>query len=361
MRKREAANYNVTSERELSDLRREIESNNKLIESLHKDRSGKVAQWEQRNADEYKASSEGLICPIYKTLCTDASALQKHSSEKGKAKETFEAAKDSDLAKITAEGVAINDRIEEAEKYALELDVQLKDRIIRIAGVKKQYEKDIAKITAEIEANPEVEVNTNIEPETLPVWKALDEQIEQIAVTIEEMPEIDTSELTAKKKTIIAALDEVKSKLEVRAVIATNTKKKEAILTREKELAQQMADLEGQEYTIDELNKARIDEVERRVNSKFKNVRFRMFETQINGGETPTCVAMIDGVKYSDLNNAAQINAGLDIVNTLSLFHGITGPKFIDNAESVNKLFPVEGQLIKLVVTTEKELTVKPY
>ncbi len=361
VRKREAANYNVTSERELSDLRREIESNNKLIESLHKDRSDKVAQWEQRNADEYKTSSEGLICPIYKTLCTDASALQKHSSEKGKAKETFEAAKDSDLAKITAEGVAINDRIEEAEKYALELEAQLKDRIIRIEGVKTGYKRDIAKISAEIEANPEVEVNTNIEPGTLPGWKALDEQIEQIAVTIEEMPEIDTSELTAKKKALTVELDEVKRQLEVKAVIEKNNKRKDEILKREKELAQQMADLEKEEFAIDELNKARIDEVERRVNSKFQNVRFRMFETQINGGETPTCIAQVNGVKYSDLNNAAQINAGLDIVNTLSLFHGVTGPKFIDNAESVNQLFPVAGQLIKLVVTTEKELTVKPF
>ena len=133
--------------------------------------------------------------------------------------------------------------------------------------------------------------------------------------------------LQPKKKAITVELDEVKRQLEVKAVIEKNNKRKDEILKREKELAQQMADLEKEEFAIDELNKARIDEVERRVNSKFQNVRFRMFETQINGGETPTCIAQVNGVKYSDLNNAAQINAGLDIVNTLSLFHGVTGPK----------------------------------
>lgn len=101
-----------------------------------------------------------------------------------------------------------------------------------------------------------------------------------------------------------------------------------------------------------------MDEVERRVNSKFQTVRFRMFEPQLNGGETPTCIAMVDGVKYADLNTAGKINAGLDIINTLCLYHGVSAPVFIDNAESVNQLFPVASQLVKLVVTTDRELTI---
>lgn len=153
-------------------------------------------------------------------------------------------------------------------------------------------------------------------------------------------------------------MDGVKEKLGIRTIIEKNTAKKAEIAAREKELAQQQADLEKQEFTIDELNKARMDEVERRVNDKFQNVRFRMFEPQLNGGETPTCIAMVDGVKYADLNTAGKINAGLDIINTLCLFHGISAPVFIDNAESVNQLFPVASQLIKLVVTTDKQLTI---
>ena len=47
-----------------------------------------------------------------------------------------------------------------------------------------------------------------------------------------------------------------------------------------------------------------------------------------------------------------QINAGLDVINTLCAYHGVTAPIFVDNAESVNDFIPTAGQLIKLVVTT---------
>lgn len=358
---REAKSYETNSHYEIATFERDIKEVEGFLEKLHAKRASKLREWEERNADEYKVSNEGLICPIYKTLCSDASVLKMDYSAKAQAKANFEATKDSDLTRITNEGKAINEEIKEDTQRLETLKAELSERIQARSEKTVEYNKKIEATNEKIAANPEVEVNTNIEPSSLPAWADLESQIEEITATIEELPERDTSELTAQKKALTAELDEVKRQLGVKTVIEKNNKRKDEILKREKELAQQMADLEKEEFAIDELNKARIDEVERRVNSKFQNVRFRMFETQINGGETPTCVAMVNGVKYSDLNNAAQINAGLDIVNTLSIYHGVTGPKFIDNAESVNQLFPVAGQLIKLVVTTEKELTVKPY
>ena len=63
------------------------------------------------------------------------------------------------------------------------------------------------------------------------------------------------------------------------------------------------------------------------------------------------CVCYIDGVRYTDKNNAWKINAGLDVINTICAFHKVNAPIFIDNAESVNKFIPVASQLITLVVT----------
>ena len=158
-------------------------------------------------------------------------------------------------------------------------------------------------------------------------------------------------------------MDEVKRKLSLRSIIENNQKKIAELSDREKELAQQKADLEKQEFTIDELNKARMDEVERRVNQKFQLVRFRMFEPQLNGGEKPDCVLISKstGAKFLDTNNADKINIGLDIINTLCLFHEISAPIFVDNAEGVNQLFPVGSQLVKLIVTTDKELQITKY
>jgi DNA repair exonuclease SbcCD ATPase subunit len=361
--KRELNSYTTTSEGELNNIRRSIASNNTAIENLKVKVDAKRDEWYKRNEDTYTVSSEGLTCPIYKTLCSDASVLKLNSEAITKAKRAFEDAKEKDLERISKEGSELNGQIEGLEKRALELAKELEDRTAEIEVKKGEYNNALGVLAKEIEANPVIDASavSDIKGEDLPEWKELEDQISQITETIKELPAADNSELTAKKTGIIKDLDEVKRKLSLRSVIDNNSKKIAELSYREKELAQQKADLEKQEFTIDELNKARMDEVERRVNQKFQLVRFRMFEPQLNGGEKPDCVAMVNGVKFTDLNNAGKINAGLDIINTLCLFHEISAPIFVDNAESVNQLFPVGSQLVKLVVTTDKELQITKY
>lgn len=84
-----------------------------------------------------------------------------------------------------------------------------------------------------------------------------------------------------------------------------------------------------------------------------------MFEQQINGGEIETCEAVVNGVPFSGQNNAMRINMGLDIINAICKFEGITAPIFVDNSESINDILPVNSQMIRLVVTRDKELTIK--
>ena len=361
--KRELNSYTTTSESELNNIRRSIASNNTAIENLKVKVDAKRDEWYKRNEDTYTASSEGLTCPIYKTLCSDASVLKLNTEAIAKAKRAFEEAKEKDLERISKEGSELNGQIEALEKRAVELTKELEDRTTEIEAKKAEYNNALGLLAKEIEANPVIDASTasDIKAEDLPEWKALEDQINQITETIKELPAADNSELTAKKTSLTKDLDEVKRKLSLRSIIENNQKKIAELSDREKELAQQKADLEKQEFTIDELNKARMDEVERRVNQKFQLVRFRMFEPQLNGGEKPDCVAMVNGVKFTDLNNAGKINAGLDIINTLCLFHEISAPIFVDNAESVNRLFPVGSQLVKLVVTTDKKLQITKY
>lgn len=361
--KRELNSYTITSEGELNNIRRNITNNNTAIENLKTKVDAKRDEWYKRNEDTYTASSEGLICPIYKTLCSDASVLKLNTEAIAKAKQSFEEAKEKDLERISKEGSELNAQIEALEKRAVELTKELENRTTEVEAKKAEYSNTLDALAKEIEANPIINALavSEVKGEDLPEWKALEDQISQISETLEELPAADNSELTAKKTSLTKDLDEVKRKLSLRSVIENNEKKIAELSDREKELAQQKADLEKQEFTIDELNKARMDEVERRVNQKFQLVRFRMFEPQLNGGEKPDCVAMVNGVKFTDLNNAGKINAGLDIINTLCLFHEISAPIFVDNAESVNQLFPVGSQLVKLVVTTDKELQITKY
>ena len=85
-----------------------------------------------------------------------------------------------------------------------------------------------------------------------------------------------------------------------------------------------------------------------------------MFDHKINGALKPICECTVAGVPYSDLNNAARINAGLDIINAMCRYKDVYAPCFIDNAESINEVLPMRSQRIDLLVSTDKELQVIP-
>jgi hypothetical protein len=120
-----------------------------------------------------------------------------------------------------------------------------------------------------------------------------------------------------------------------------------------------MADAESEEFTLKAFTKTKIEECEARINGLFSKVTFRLFEYTIEGNESETCIPLVDGIPYGTANTAAQINAGLDIINVLSRHYGVCAPILIDRRESINELIPVEAQVINLTVSKDKELTVR--
>ncbi|MDR2009917.1 MAG: hypothetical protein LBQ22_05500 [Bacteroidales bacterium] len=359
-KKREFDSYIASSDREISDINRNISTIEADITTLTNKVIDKRKEWSQKDEETYQVSTTGLTCPIYKTLCSDASVLQMDSEAKGKAKKAFEEAKEKALTEIHNAGCELNNQIAEKNKVLSGLRTQLTERTAEISNKKTEYTTELGRLSDLVKNTPLEEVNTNIKGEDLPTWNELEAKIKTLSASIEEEPVTDNSELTAQKRSLTAELDEVKRKLSLRSVIESNEKRKAELLSQEKDLAQQKADLEKQEFVIDDFTKARMEEVERRVNEKFQLVRFRMYSQQINGGEKPDCILIskTTGAKFLDTNNADKINIGLDIINTLCDFHEVSAPIFIDNAEGVNEVFPVSSQLIKLIVTTEKELTI---
>ena len=128
---------------------------------------------------------------------------------------------------------------------------------------------------------------------------------------------------------------------------------------QETKLAKELASLEGDEFAIMNFTKAKIDTMESRINGRFKYVSFKMFAQQVNGGEVECCEALINGVPFSDANNAAKINAGIDIINVLCKHYDIYAPIFIDNRESVTNLIECDSQIVNLIVSEpDKKLRV---
>jgi len=116
------------------------------------------------------------------------------------------------------------------------------------------------------------------------------------------------------------------------------------------EVSQRYADAEGIEYLCEQFIKTKVELLESNINGKFSNVSFKLFSTQVNGGITETCEALIDGVPFGNANSAAQINGGLDIINSLGEYYQVSGPIFLDNRESVTRIIPTKSQIINLFV-----------
>lgn len=129
---------------------------------------------------------------------------------------------------------------------------------------------------------------------------------------------------------------------------------------QDKDLKAQNQKIEKELWLLEEFTRKKVERIEESINAKFEIVKWKLFDVQKNEGIKEMCEATFKGVEYnSGLNNGARINCDLDIVNTLSRELGITMPVFIDNAESVNALIPIQSQMIELQVTEDEKLKVE--
>ena len=157
--------------------------------------------------------------------------------------------------------------------------------------------------------------------------------------------------------TELAAARQAAAQQARREAVAEQRKQAEARIAelrrREQSLAEEYAELERQQFLGEEFLRVKVARLEERINGCFGLARFRLFEQQVNGALCEVCEVLgPDRVPFnSGLNHAAQINTGLDIINTLSAHYGVTAPVFIDNAEAVTTLTATPAQLIRLLVS----------
>jgi len=199
-------------------------------------------------------------------------------------------------------------------------------------------------------------------PSDDPTIKNLEEKITDLKSQIKEVEKADNTDLINRKAQLKVQGDEYRRKLGAKE---TNEKQKiriQELKEQEKKYASELSGLEKYADMIDQFTRAKIDAIEERVNSMFGYVKFRMFKEQINGGYTETCDTMVDGVPFADLNTASQINAGVDIINTLSRYYNVRAMIWVDHAESITKIIDSDSQMIRLVVDENcKKLKINNY
>lgn len=171
---------------------------------------------------------------------------------------------------------------------------------------------------------------------------------------------VNTTGLQEKASKKQSEIDSIEGKLaEIKAAQRTKARIEE-LTQQQKDYSAKYEELCRQIYLTEEFTKTRVKLLEDKVAGKFKLTRFKMFESQVNGGITECCEPMYDGKPYKALNNAMQYNIGLDIIRTLDEHYNFYPPIFIDNAESITQLnTDIDAQIIRLIVSeADKKLRV---
>ncbi len=333
--------------REITRLQQQQSSNANTLHRLLNEREQLVAEYRAIKAETLNFSESDFVCPT----CHRRYEVSEIESREQEITAAFNERRAKRLEENKRKGLAVRSQIDtlnEQQQMIEDKIAQLQETIIK----SKQQ--------------PLYNESFDVEP---PTHDAIASDSEYIALCEREtslqeqsdssLQEQSDSSLQEQSNTLADKIAELRVRLSKREIIERNNARiaelEEQLKTQNAELAR----LEGIEFTISEFSKARINAVEQRINAMFKIVRFKMFAKQINGGEVETCEATVNGVPYNNgLNNAMRIIAGLDIINAICKFEGVTAPIFIDNAESVNDIPETVSQLIALVVTDDATLTI---
>ncbi len=296
-----------------------------------------------------------FICPTCNRAFEDADI----EAKKAEITENFNNNKANSQAEINKKGKALKVKNEEISKEIETLLKEKEENATLIDSIKKEL-ADAENTQMGVQSTQAILKDNAEYQECLVSIKALEDEIK---AKEESKPVVDdeaVKRLKLRKSDLIMKIDALKSSLNTRTQIEQANKRIAELETQSKTLAQQLADLESEEFTITAFASAKINKIEEKINELFPTVRFKMFEEQINGGVAETCQTLINGVPFSDANNAAKIQAGIEIINVLSKHYNFYAPIFIDNAESVTTLPATENQIIRLVVEEgTKVLTIK--
>ncbi len=345
---------NVKSQIEQKKLNDQlIQSKQEQMEDLRKEYMESQEQYNEQAAQEF--DNDECTCP------TCEQELPQDKIDESIAR--FNKNKSGLLEKIKKKQEEINKKGVElkGEVEQLQADIEpINKEIEKITEQGKKKESDIELLKERVE---------KAEKEVVPVEEnekfiELSEQKKELQNKVTEIEDSMFDQVAEIQKEV-SALEEEQKELQVDLSKFSQTEKQKKRIAEledeEKKLSSEYQELEHQLHLTEEFTRKKVEMLTEKINSKFKYAKFKLFKENINGGLEDICETTYEGVPYgSGLNNAARINVGLDIINTLSKHYGVYAPIFVDNAESVTDLIDVEAQLISLVVSKDdKKLRVE--
>ena len=322
----------------------EIVKNREQIEQKTKEKNELVAQWCAINAEKFEFNPDECLCPTCKRKL-EPDDIEKKGQEM---LSNFNLDKQKRLNVLELPGNTLKSDIEKLEKSIPELEAEIENFRKKLPELEEQLKKAQSD-TLEIK---HFLTRTREDEEYKKLSKSVTDketEIETLKSSLEKSS--DLSEIRQEKTDLEKANSALAEKLATRLQRENGLKRIEELKADQKTKAQAISDFEKIEYTAFSFLRDKMNTLEYKVNQMFSGVKFKMFNTLLNGGEEPCCICLIDGVPFSGANTAGQINAGIECINVISKFYNETAPIFIDGRESVINLIPTESQVISLVVS----------
>lgn len=247
--------------------------------------------------------------------------------------ETAAARRAADLKRIDAEGIAATQEAEAARAGIEELTARAED-----------FRQKETRFRAELDDLP---AEATVDPDPL---------IEQLEAELAAAE--TTSADTALQDAVTAAREAyaTATREHLAAEAHAQALERAAALTEElRERSRQLEEAEQHLHFTEEIMRAQARLLENRVNSLFPRVRFKLFNELVNGGLEETCEATLDGVPFRSLNTAAQVQAGIEIINALQTQEKTIAPIIVDGRESILTLPDTPAQTISLQVSDAAE------
>ena len=328
-------------QRTMADLQTEYAKIGEALENLR-------ADYRTISARVISFSEDQFVCPT----CKRQLEIEDIEAKQAELTANFNREKAQDLMDNQEKGKALKAKY---EGVAAKINV-CKSELAQILEGLKADEAKLAELKAAIPEAVNVEALIAADKGCIDLQNEITELENQLKV---EAKPVDVTDLRARKVSVNDALQALYKRAAKRDQIKRAEDEIKALEEKQMSNNQALADLENWEFQATAFQKAKDEELLKRINGLFQFVSFSFVSAQLNGGEKLTCVCTVNGTPYPDVNNAGKINAGLDIINAICNAKGVCAPIFVDNAESVNEIQPTLSQKILLYVSNDSQLTVK--
>lgn len=300
-------------------------------------------EYRQINAETIQYPEGAFVCPT----CKRQLEVDDIEAKQNELLANFNQNKAKRLKENKDKGFSLAELKNKKEAERDSILSKINESVDRIALIEREIEVQ----KANIPEAPDVDAMIKDDPTCISLNNEIADLNNQI--NIESKP-VDVSELNFAKSSLNDNIQELYKRLAKRDQIERTQKEIEELEEKRIQNNQAKADLEKWEFTAMSFQKDKDAKLIEKINSMFEVVSFSFVTEQLNGGEKLTCVCTVNGTPYPDVNTAGKVNAGLDIINAICRYKGVSAPIFIDNSESVNKIIPTVSQVINLVVSKDK-------